>query len=92
MSSYMSAYQRPQRELLSLKTEDIEGAVGKHKIYEKKLIYQNDDKKYQYQEHTPRADLYAHGDRRNEFDLYSKNLDGLPDPYELENSVRQTSK
>lgn len=36
-----SAFQRPQRDNLSLKTIDIPGAMGKQAFPERRLVYQN---------------------------------------------------
>jgi len=88
MSSSQSAFHRPQRENLSLKTNDIDGAIGKHRIHERKLVY-TDPYEREYVNPNP----YGSGEFKKR--MYEKQpIDPrqLPDPYELEQHVKQTGK
>lgn len=79
--SHISPYQRPQRELLSLKTDDIPGASSKFKIHERSLVY---DKEPSYTRMTD------HRDYTNVPKYYHPQRDqgDLPDAYELERRVK----
>lgn len=89
-----SAYNRPQREVLSLKTIDIPGAMGKSKIYEKKLIY--DQGKSHAGGHIidhntwHQSKLYGHDRRMYEDETSIPS--NLPDPYELEASIQHSAR
>ena len=76
--------------MLSLKTSDIPGAMGKSKIYEKKLVYNG------VQEHAPvhLAQNYHnsqyYGQQRRMYEHEEDTQKELPDPYELEQNIRNS--
>ena len=89
----MKAYDRPQREVLSLKTSDIPGAMSKGKIYKKRLVYdyenQNGDGE---QPHFMGEDYHNsqfYGRERRMYEKEPQNPEELPDPYELEMKILQ---
>ena len=96
MHSKMSAYERPQREVLSLKTSDIPGAMGKSKIYEKKLVYNVGNGGGQPGGDGAEGNGYSAQDYHNsqfygrDRRMYEQEPDpnSLPDPYELEQMIR----
>lgn len=75
----MSAYHRPQRENLSLKTMDIPGAMGKQVIPDRKLVYKE-------KEMPPNSGFYSKPREDANFGRETSQID----PYYLQEEIRHS--
>lgn len=89
-----SAYNRPQRQNLSLKTIDIPGAMGKSKIYEKQLIYDHGQGHHHghHIDHNTWHTSNQYGHDRRMYEDETKIPGNLPDPYELEANINDSAR